>query len=92
MGERNRSEQLISTSQIAQAEAQIRLVDEQLARSRLTAPFAGIVISGDNSMPGPTTSDTRGTYTPPSKLDGRHTIHLIVSLPNPGNIGLADFT
>ena len=47
MGERNRAEQLISTTQIEQAEAQIRLVDEQLARSRLTAPFDGLVISGD---------------------------------------------
>jgi multidrug resistance efflux pump len=47
MGERNRSEQQISTTQIEQAEAEIRLVDEQLARSRLTAPFDGIVISGD---------------------------------------------
>jgi multidrug efflux pump subunit AcrA (membrane-fusion protein) len=47
MGERNRAEQLISTAQVEQAEAQIRLVDEQLARARLTAPFDGIVISGD---------------------------------------------
>src|ERR1700744_976137 len=47
MGERNRSEQQISTTQIEQAEAEIHLVDEQLARSRLTAPFDGIVISGD---------------------------------------------
>jgi RND family efflux transporter MFP subunit len=47
MGERNRAEQLISTTQMEQAEAEIRLVDEQLARSRLTAPFDGIVIAGD---------------------------------------------
>jgi RND family efflux transporter MFP subunit len=47
LGERNRSEQLISTTQIDQADAQIRLVDEQLTRSRLTAPFDGLVISGD---------------------------------------------
>jgi RND family efflux transporter MFP subunit len=47
MGERNRAEQLISTTQMEQAEAEIRLVDEQLARSRLTAPFDGLVISGD---------------------------------------------
>jgi hypothetical protein len=47
MGERNRAEQQISTTQIEQAEAQIRLVDEQLARARLTAPFDGLVISGD---------------------------------------------
>jgi RND family efflux transporter MFP subunit len=47
MGERNRAEQKISTTQIEQADAQIRLVDEQLSRSRLTAPFDGLVISGD---------------------------------------------
>lgn len=47
MGERNRAEQLISTTQIEQAEAQIRLVDEQLARAKLVAPFDGLVISGD---------------------------------------------
>jgi multidrug efflux pump subunit AcrA (membrane-fusion protein) len=37
-------------SQIAQADAQIRLADEQLARTRLTAPFAGLVVSGDLSQ------------------------------------------
>lgn len=47
MGERNRADQKISTTQIEQAEAQIRLVDEQLSRTRLTAPFDGLVISGD---------------------------------------------
>jgi RND family efflux transporter MFP subunit len=47
MGERNRSEQQISTTQIEQADAQIRLVDEQLARASLSAPFDGLVISGD---------------------------------------------
>jgi multidrug efflux pump subunit AcrA (membrane-fusion protein) len=34
-------------SQIAQAEAQIRLSDEQLSRTRLTAPFDGLIVSGD---------------------------------------------
>lgn len=47
MGERNRTEQKISTTQIDQADAQIRLVDEQLSRARLTAPFNGLVITGD---------------------------------------------
>lgn len=37
-------------SQIAQADAQIRLADEQLARTRLTAPFDGLVVSGDLSQ------------------------------------------
>jgi multidrug resistance efflux pump len=47
MGERNRAEQLITTTQIEQAAAQIRLVDEQLARASLKAPFDGLIISGD---------------------------------------------
>ncbi len=47
LGERNRSEQQISTTQVEQADAQIRLVDEQLARASLAAPFNGLVISGD---------------------------------------------
>jgi len=47
IGERNRSEQQISTTQVEQADAQIRLVDEQLTRARLIAPFDGLVISGD---------------------------------------------
>jgi multidrug efflux pump subunit AcrA (membrane-fusion protein) len=37
-------------NQIAQADAQIRLADEQLARTRLTAPFDGLVVSGDLSQ------------------------------------------
>jgi multidrug efflux pump subunit AcrA (membrane-fusion protein) len=47
MGDRNRTEQKISTTQIEQADAQIHLVDEQLSRARLTAPFDGLVIAGD---------------------------------------------
>ncbi len=38
--------QILST-QIAQADAQLKLVDEQLSRARLTAPFDGLVVSGD---------------------------------------------
>jgi hypothetical protein len=34
-------------SQLDEAEAQMRLVDEELARSRMTAPFDGLVLSGD---------------------------------------------
>ena len=37
-------------SQVAQADAQIRLADEQLAHTRLTAPFDGLVVSGDLSQ------------------------------------------
>ena len=37
-------------SRIAQAEAQIKLIDEQIARLQFTAPFDGLVISGDLSQ------------------------------------------
>jgi len=37
-------------TQIEQAEAQLSLIDEQLARLRITAPFDGIVVSGDLSQ------------------------------------------
>lgn len=37
-------------AQIDQAEAQIRLIDEQITRTRLVAPFDGLVVSGDLSQ------------------------------------------
>ena len=37
-------------SQIDQANAEIKLIDEQLARAKLTAPFDGIIVSGDLSQ------------------------------------------
>lgn len=45
-----RSEAKIVESQIAEADAQLELIDGQLARSRLSAPFDGVVISGDLSQ------------------------------------------
>jgi biotin carboxyl carrier protein len=45
----NHAEARILRAQIAQTEAQVSLVDEQLGRARLTAPFAGVVIAGDLS-------------------------------------------
>ncbi len=50
LAERNRPDILVASSLIEQAEAQINLVDEQLSRTRLTAPFDGIVVSGDHSQ------------------------------------------
>jgi multidrug resistance efflux pump len=50
LGERNRSDLRIAANQIEQADAQIQLVDEQLARARLVAPFDGLVVSGDHSQ------------------------------------------
>jgi RND family efflux transporter MFP subunit len=47
IGERNRADVKIIAAQIEQADAQIKLVDEQLAHARVTAPFDGLVVSGD---------------------------------------------
>lgn len=40
----------VLNAQMQQAEAQLALVEERLARARITAPFDGIVISGDLSQ------------------------------------------
>jgi RND family efflux transporter MFP subunit len=37
-------------TQIEQAEAQLTLLDEQIARLRITAPFDGVIVSGDLSQ------------------------------------------
>jgi len=45
-----RAESQIIRAEMVQAEAQIELLDEQLARTSLAAPFDGLVISGDLSQ------------------------------------------
>ena len=40
----------ILQAQLAKAEAQLELLDEQIARTRMRAPFEGIVVSGDLSQ------------------------------------------
>jgi RND family efflux transporter MFP subunit len=47
---RQRAEAAIARSQIDQAEAQLALVEEQLARTRIVAPFAGVVVRGNLSQ------------------------------------------
>jgi multidrug efflux pump subunit AcrA (membrane-fusion protein) len=39
----------VTAAEIAQAEAQLKLVDEKLARTNITAPIDGLIISGDLS-------------------------------------------
>lgn len=46
----NRADIKILREQINQAEAELALVNEQLKRSRMLAPFAGVVVSGDLSQ------------------------------------------
>ena len=50
LASRERSQIGILNSQIAQAEAQLELLDAQLERTELVAPFAGIITSGDLSQ------------------------------------------
>jgi len=47
MAKQDRAQVRIASTQIAQAEAQLALVEEQLARTEVTAPFDGILVSGD---------------------------------------------
>ncbi|HSS62902.1 MAG TPA: HlyD family efflux transporter periplasmic adaptor subunit, partial [Gammaproteobacteria bacterium] len=47
LADRERAEANIIRAQIEQAQAQVALLDEQLARTRITAPFDGIVVEGD---------------------------------------------
>lgn len=50
MAKRERSAARIASALTAQAEAQIALIDEQLGRAELVAPFTGILVSGDLSQ------------------------------------------
>ena len=43
----NRAEVAILSAKQAQAEAQLNLVEQQLARTKLVAPFTGLVVKGD---------------------------------------------
>jgi RND family efflux transporter MFP subunit len=45
-----RGQMQILQAQLAQAEAQGQLLDEQLRRARLSAPFDGLIVSGDLSQ------------------------------------------
>jgi RND family efflux transporter MFP subunit len=50
MAKHERSQIAIVSAKIGQAEAQLALLDEQLARTKIVAPFDGIVTSGDLSQ------------------------------------------
>ncbi|MCA0921685.1 HlyD family efflux transporter periplasmic adaptor subunit [Pseudooceanicola nanhaiensis] len=50
IGEQNRAEAEIIRAQVAQADAQLRMIDASLERARLTAPFDGVVVAGDQSQ------------------------------------------
>lgn len=50
MARADRSEAAISLSRLEEAQSQLALVDEQLHRAQLKAPFDGVVIQGDLSQ------------------------------------------
>jgi len=50
MAKHERAQAEIVSSQIAQSEAQLALIDEQLARAEMVAPFDGLIVSGDLSQ------------------------------------------
>lgn len=50
LAKRDRAASRILAAQLNQAEAQLALTDEKLARTQLVAPFDGIVVSGDLSQ------------------------------------------
>ncbi|MEK6801415.1 MAG: HlyD family efflux transporter periplasmic adaptor subunit [Nitrospirota bacterium] len=50
LADRDAAKVEIKAAELAQAGAQLALADEKLARIRMTAPFAGIVVSGDWSQ------------------------------------------
>jgi multidrug efflux pump subunit AcrA (membrane-fusion protein) len=50
LGKHDRAALSVLTAQIQQAEAQLALAEDKLARSHITAPFDGIVVSGDLSQ------------------------------------------
>ena len=50
MAKHDRPQAAIAIAQMDQAAAQLALVDEQLSRTEMTAPFAGVIVSGDLSQ------------------------------------------
>jgi RND family efflux transporter MFP subunit len=50
MAKRERAQIRITRAKIDQAEAQLALIEEQLGRTRVTAPFEGVIMSGDLSQ------------------------------------------
>ncbi|MCC6472553.1 MAG: efflux RND transporter periplasmic adaptor subunit [Burkholderiales bacterium] len=50
LSQRDATQARIARAQMAQAEAQLALVEEQLERTRMSAPFDGVIVSGDLSQ------------------------------------------
>jgi RND family efflux transporter MFP subunit len=50
VAKRDRAQTNILTAKIEQAEAQIELIEEQLTRTKVAAPFDGVIVTGDLSQ------------------------------------------
>jgi len=50
LGNGNASQSQIFAAQMAQATAQVALLDEQIARTKINAPFDGVIVTGDLSQ------------------------------------------
>lgn len=50
LAKHDRSQMVINKAKIDQAEAQIALLDEQLTRTKVVAPFHGVIMKGDLSQ------------------------------------------
>jgi hypothetical protein len=50
LGNRNAAQAQILAAQVDQARAQVGLIDDQLARVQVTAPFDGVIVAGDWSQ------------------------------------------
>ena len=50
LGNRNAAQVQILTAQVAQARAQVALLDEEIARTKVIAPVDGVIVTGDLSQ------------------------------------------
>jgi multidrug efflux pump subunit AcrA (membrane-fusion protein) len=50
LAKHDRSEMVVLAAQVAQAEAQLTLAKDKVARAQVTAPFDGVVVAGDLSQ------------------------------------------
>ena len=70
MAQADRGTMGVVAAQVHQAEAQLALVDEKIARAVLTAPFDGVVVSGDLSQSIGTPVETGRTLFEVAPLEG----------------------
>jgi len=55
------------------------------------APTAGTIVAADTTTATATTGDVRGTYAPNATPDGSKSFQLLVAVPDPNDIGIAQY-